>query len=63
MDCRGSWVGWVAFFCFVFLFFVFFVFLVFLFFCFFGFWLCDTEATEAFSIIHSLKYSVFALVY
>ena len=27
------------------------------------FWLCDTEDTEAFSIIHSLKYSVFALVY
>ena len=40
------------------MFFVFFGFLGFL-----VFWLCDTEDTEAFSIIHSLKYSVFALVY
>ena len=42
-------------FCFLF----FFVFSVFFF---LAFWLCDTEDTEAFSIIHSLKYSVFALV-
>ena len=48
----------------LFFFFLFFlVFLFFLFFGFFGIWLCDTEDTEAFSIIHSLKYSVFALVY
>ena len=39
------------------------MFFVFLFFGFLVFWLCDTEDTEAFSIIHSLKYSVFALLY
>ena len=66
MDCRGSWVGWFVVFFFVFFGSFFLICFVFLFFCFLGFlvfWLCDTEDTEAFSRIHSLKYSVFALLY